>query len=235
MHATADLMLCATARRRISGVPAICRGFHNIVLISPDIPGNTGCIGRTCMATGSRLHLIHPLGFSTDEKSLRRAGLDYWEQLDVREHSDWDAFVAAEFGDDSGAKSASAWLFTTHGSSPHWSGSYASGDYLLFGSETRKPRRLERTAHKLLRTCMTAPRLRAEYEPSLAQPLHRCSIALWAGGAPERVHSWVRERWSDRHRVSLPMVAAARSINLSTSVGVAVYEAQRQGAAGDDT
>lgn len=143
------------------------------------------------MATGSRLHLIHPLGFSTDEKSLRRAGLDYWEQLDVREHSDWDAFVAAEFGDDSGAKSASAWLFTTHGSSPHWSGSYASGDYLLFGSETR--------------------------------------------GAPERVHSWVRERWSDRHRVSLPMVAAARSINLSTSVGVAVYEAQRQGAAGDDT
>lgn len=64
----------------------------NVVLVSPDIPGNTGSIGRTVMAVGGCLHLVHPLGFKTDETALRRAGLDYWRQLDLMEHESWDAF-----------------------------------------------------------------------------------------------------------------------------------------------
>ena len=111
----------------------------NIVLIHPNIPGNTGCIGRTAMATGSRLHLVHPLGFDMDEKSLRRAGLDYWPRVDVREHSSWDAFIQSEFQGDTSHVGAppAAWLLTTHARRPHWEARFAPGDYLLFGSETR--------------------------------------------------------------------------------------------------
>ena len=67
--------------------------MFNIVLVAPEIPANTGNIGRTCVVTGSRLHLVGPLGFSLDEKSLHRAGLGYWESLDVTVYADWDEFV----------------------------------------------------------------------------------------------------------------------------------------------
>ena len=110
----------------------------NVVLINPDIPGNTGCIGRTVMASGSRLHLIHPLGFSTDERALRRAGLDYWPRLDVTEHASWNAFVQSEFGTRrEPAPAPAAWLLTTKADKLHWDATIAEGDYLLFGSETR--------------------------------------------------------------------------------------------------
>jgi tRNA (cytidine/uridine-2'-O-)-methyltransferase len=121
----------------------------NIVLLHPDIPGNTGCIGRSVMAAGCRLHLVHPLGFSTDDRALRRAGLDYWPRVDVTEHASWNAFVEAEFGaaawehasqpsrTTSGQALATAWLLTTKSRRPHWEARFSPGDYLLFGSETR--------------------------------------------------------------------------------------------------
>jgi len=100
----------------------------NIVLLSPQIPNNTGNIGRTAMATGCRLHIIHPIAFDMDEKAVRRAGLDYWHLLDIVEHTSWESFVEKE-------KLDSLWLFTTKSSIPLWEAQFKVGDYLLFGSE----------------------------------------------------------------------------------------------------
>jgi tRNA (cytidine/uridine-2'-O-)-methyltransferase len=100
----------------------------NIVLLSPQIPNNTGNIGRTAMATGCRLHIIHPIAFDMDEKAVRRAGLDYWHLLDIVEHASWESFVEKE-------KLDSLWLFTTKSSVPLWEAQFKVGDYLLFGSE----------------------------------------------------------------------------------------------------
>src|SRR5215210_5544952 len=69
----------------------------NIVLLNPEIPNNTGNIGRTAAATGCRLHVIHPIGFDMSEKARRRAGLDYWHLVDCVEHESWEAFIAREF------------------------------------------------------------------------------------------------------------------------------------------
>ena len=74
------------------------RAVLNVVLVEPEIPANTGNIGRTCVLTGARLHLVGPLGFSLSDQAVRRAGLAYWESLDVRTYPDWDAFVAANEG-----------------------------------------------------------------------------------------------------------------------------------------
>jgi len=101
--------------------------FH-VVLYQPQIPNNTGNIGRTCMATGCRLHIVHPIGFQMDEKARRRAGLDYWEAVDCVEHASWDAFLANE-------RPPRLWLYTTKGARPHWDAAFAEGDYLLFGQE----------------------------------------------------------------------------------------------------
>lgn len=103
--------------------------FH-IVLLNPEIPNNTGNIGRTALATGCRLHVIHPLGFSMDEKARRRAGLDYWEHVDCVEHESWETFLATE-------EPPRLWLFTTRSARPLWDAEFATGDYLLFGRETR--------------------------------------------------------------------------------------------------
>ena len=108
----------------------------NVVLIHPDIPGNTGSIGRIVMAVGGKLHLVHPLGFDLSEKSLKRAGLDYWSKLDVYEHSSWEDFKSYASSEPENTKTA--WLFTTKASGrAHWDGVYQPGDYLLFGSETK--------------------------------------------------------------------------------------------------
>ncbi len=102
----------------------------HIVLLNPEIPNNTGNIGRTAAATDCRLHIIHPVGFDLSEKALRRAGLDYWHLVDVREHASWEAFLSAE-------QPARLWLYTTKTTRPHWEATIAGGDYLLFGRETK--------------------------------------------------------------------------------------------------
>lgn len=105
--------------------------FFNIVLHQPEIPNNTGNIGRTCIATGCALHLVHPLGFLTTEKACRRAGLDYWPRLSPTEHKDWEGFLEAEK-----PPASRTWYFTTRTSRPCWEASYEPGDYLVFGKET---------------------------------------------------------------------------------------------------
>jgi tRNA (cytidine/uridine-2'-O-)-methyltransferase len=150
--------------------------FH-IVLLNPEIPNNTGNIGRTAAATGCRLHIIHPIGFDMSEKARRRAGLDYWHLVDCREHQSWDDFLKSE-------QPQRMWMYTTKSARPHWEADFREGDYLLFGRET--------------------------------------------SGAPEHVHAWIGERFGDGHRVTLPMVKGARSLNLATAVCAAVYEGLRQ-------
>lgn len=103
----------------------------NIVLLHPEIPNNTGAIGRTAAATACRLHIVHPIGFDMSEKARRRAGLDYWHLVDCVEHASWEAFVAREK-----PQPGRAWLYTTHAHRPHWDAEFREGDYLLFGRET---------------------------------------------------------------------------------------------------
>lgn len=102
----------------------------HIVLYNPEIPPNTGNIGRLCLGLGLRLHLVHPLGFSIGEKAVRRAGLDYWKNVDLQEHADGDAFWAW-------AKGRRVRLFTTKSDRPYTAGQYEPGDVLVFGRETK--------------------------------------------------------------------------------------------------
>jgi tRNA (cytidine/uridine-2'-O-)-methyltransferase len=148
----------------------------HVVLVHPEIHWNTGNAGRTCLAAGARLHLIEPLGFSLDERQVRRAGLDYWEHVDLRLWPDWTTFQAdlPALGE--------PYFFSTKATRLLWEAALGSFDnvVLIFGRET--------------------------------------------GGLPVDLH----ERYSDRF-VALPMVSPrVRSLNLSTSVGIAVYEALRQ-------
>jgi tRNA (cytidine/uridine-2'-O-)-methyltransferase len=101
----------------------------HLVLFEPQIPPNTGNIGRMCAVTRCRLHLIHPLGFAITDKNLKRAGMDYWRSLDVHEHADWAAFRA------SAVAPRRMWLFTTRATHSFWAVSYADGDGLVFGNE----------------------------------------------------------------------------------------------------
>src|SRR6185503_15175866 len=115
--------------------------FH-IVLLNPEIPNNTGNIGRTAAATGCRLHIVRPIGFDMSEKARRRAGLDYWHLVDCVEHQNWEAFLESEgLADRNSASpnrnSNSLWLYTTKAARPHWEASLRTGDYLLFGKETK--------------------------------------------------------------------------------------------------
>lgn len=144
----------------------------HVVLYQPEIPQNTGNIGRLCAYTGLRLHLIHPLGFALSEKHIRRSGMDYWESLDIVEHADWQSFLAHK------EPEASLWLLSTRGKQSHWSAPFRPGDYLLFGNEGQ--------------------------------------------GCPAHVHEAV----GASHVVKIPqLVPGLRSLNLSTSVGITVYEA----------
>lgn len=101
----------------------------HIVLVEPEIPPNTGNIARTCAATGTTLHLVKPLGFSIDDKSLKRAGLDYWPYVDVRVHESLDEFMA-EYG------TQRLWLATTKGGKFYTDVKFEDGDMILFGKET---------------------------------------------------------------------------------------------------
>jgi tRNA (cytidine/uridine-2'-O-)-methyltransferase len=147
----------------------------NIVLYEPEIPGNTGSIARTCAVTGSRLHLIEPLGFDISESAVKRAGLDYWRLLDLSVYSDWEAFLARN------PERGNFRLATTKAKRLYTDVNYSRGDYLIFGKET--------------------------------------------AGLPETLLTAYSESC-----VKIPMldVPEARSLNLSNSVSVILYEAIRQ-------
>ncbi|MBV9736524.1 MAG: tRNA (cytidine(34)-2'-O)-methyltransferase [Candidatus Eremiobacteraeota bacterium] len=102
----------------------------HIALIEPQIPPNTGNVARLCAATGCALHLVEPLGFRIDDRELRRAGLDYWESVDLTLHPSLDAFMNAT------AVHHRRWFFSTHATRPYTDGAYALGDFLIFGKET---------------------------------------------------------------------------------------------------
>lgn len=144
----------------------------NIVMVEPEIPPNTGNVARLCAATGAALHLVKPLGFSIDDKQLKRAGLDYWHLLDIYTYENF-----AEFEERNPV--GTRYLATTKGGRSYTDISYEPGGYLLFGKETKG----------------LAPEIIARY--------------------PETA-------------VRLPMRADARSLNLSNSVAVVVYEVLRQ-------
>jgi tRNA (cytidine/uridine-2'-O-)-methyltransferase len=105
--------------------------MFNIVLVHPEIPPNTGNVIRLAANTGCALHLIEPLGFSMDDRLLRRAGLDYHEYAPVKRHASWEAFVAAAQPD-----GTRLFAFTTRGSQPFSTVAWQPGDWLVFGSET---------------------------------------------------------------------------------------------------
>jgi tRNA (cytidine/uridine-2'-O-)-methyltransferase len=144
-----------------------------VVLVEPEIPPNTGNIARTCAATGSRLHLVHPLGFELSDKQLKRAGLDYWPHVDLHEHASLEACLA-------GRETHQVWYFSKKAHRSIYEATFSTGDYLVFGPETR--------------------------------------------GLPEDLLSEVGAR-----ALRIPMRGeAVRSLNLGTSVGIALFEALRQ-------
>jgi tRNA (cytidine/uridine-2'-O-)-methyltransferase len=112
-------------KHRVIDKPAL-----QVVLYKPEIPSNTGNIARLCAAAEVRLHLIHPLGFQVDDKHLKRAGLDYWEEVDIRHHESFEGFLAHCEG--MGKIAA----FSRHASAPYTDAKAVHGDFLLFGRET---------------------------------------------------------------------------------------------------
>lgn len=146
--------------------------MFNVVLVEPEIPQNTGNISRTCAVTGCTLHLVRPLGFSVDDRYLKRAGLDYWSELRIFYYDSFEELERAY-------PDARFHLFTTHAVRSYADVKYESGDFLVFGKET-------------------------------------------AGLGPE-----ILARRAD-DAVRIPMRPTLRSLNLSNSVAIAVYEGLRQ-------
>lgn len=144
----------------------------HIVLHQPEIPANTGNIGRTCVATGTALHLIEPLGFRLDEKSIKRAGMDYWEQLDVTRYINFDEFREKHPG-------AKIWYATTKAKRLYTEAAFGQDDYIMFGKES--------------------------------------------AGIPEELLVENEETC-----IRIPMMGEIRSLNLSNSVAIVLYEALRQ-------
>ena len=151
--------------------------MFNIVLIEPEIPQNTGNIARTCAATNSVLHLVKPLGFSLDEQSLRRAGLDYWDKVTVKVYENLSDFY--EQNKKNVENGATMYYASTKAARVYTDAAYKDGDYILFGKETK--------------------------------------------GIDESI---LRENY-DR-TVRIPMWGELRSLNLSNSVAIILYEALRQ-------
>ena len=144
----------------------------NIVLHQPEIPANTGNIGRTCVATGSTLHLIEPLGFRLNEKDLKRAGMDYWDKLDVRRYVNFEEFLEKN-------PNAKIWMATTKAKHVYSEVEYGPDDYIMFGKES--------------------------------------------AGIPEEILVDYEDTC-----VRIPMLDEIRSLNLSNSVSIMLYEALRQ-------
>jgi tRNA (cytidine/uridine-2'-O-)-methyltransferase len=144
----------------------------HIVLHQPEIPANTGNIGRTCVATGSVLHLIEPLGFVLNEKSVKRAGMDYWDKLDVRRYMNFDEFKEKNPG-------ARIWMATTKARKVYSEADFGPDDFIMFGKES--------------------------------------------AGIPEEI----LVEYPDTC-IRIPMMDEIRSLNLSNSVAIVLYEALRQ-------
>jgi len=120
--------LTSSARPRNSGEPAF-----NVVLVRPEIPQNSGSIARLTAATKTLLHLVGPLGFSLEDRYLKRAGLDYWPFVDLRTYADWNGFDAIY----KSGQAANFKYFSTHGEKTYLEANYRIGDFLVFGSETK--------------------------------------------------------------------------------------------------
>ena len=123
--------------------------MFNVVLIEPEIPPNTGNIGRLCLATRSTLHLVRPLGFSTEDRELKRAGLDYWKEVDVRT---WDSFSELQRRQ---AASARYFFLTTKSGRAYYNVKFHEGDFLIFGRETKGLP--ENLLEQNLDSCLTIP------------------------------------------------------------------------------
>jgi len=122
--------------------------MFNVVLVEPEIPPNTGNVGRLCLATRSTLHLVEPLGFSTDHRQLKRAGLDYWEEVDLRKWSGLEALQAAN-------AAARFFYITTKSSRPYFQVRFEPGDFFVFGRETKGLP--ETLLHRNNESCLTIP------------------------------------------------------------------------------
>ena len=174
--------------------------FH-IVLVEPEIPQNTGNIARTCACTGSSLHLVKPMGFAVDDRKLKRAGLDYWHELDITYYENLGEFLERHGNDE-------LFFFTTKGGRRYSDISYPDGCYLVFGKETAGlPERL----------------LRAHYRAERGAPISRPTCpydATFPRGMRRTTSNTLLEKF--------PMRETLRSLNLSNSVAIAVYEALRQ-------
>lgn len=132
-----------------------CPRLH-VVLVAPEIPQNTGSIARLCAATYCRLHLVRPLGFSLEDRYLKRAGLDYWPYVDWCVYDDWEQCVSA-------VGQGNIYLFSARAERPYWVAQYKRGDVLVFGSETKglpTPLR-ERYADRLFVIPIDHPRVRS--------------------------------------------------------------------------
>ena len=123
--------------------------MFKVVLVEPEIPPNTGNIGRLCLATGSTLHLVRPFGFSLEQRQLRRAGLDYWDEVQLQLWDSFDALQQAQSAD------ARYFFLTTKAERPYYTVNFRNGDFLVFGRETKG------LPHKLLAAnpddCITIP------------------------------------------------------------------------------
>lgn len=122
---------CAHGKRSSPGI--VPTPLLNVVLYQPEIPFNTGSVGRTCVAIGAKLWLVRPLGFRIDHHHLRRGGLDYWEHLDLEVVDDWNALIAAL---PAAAPAQRHWCFTKKGDRDYLDADYRAGDVLVFGPES---------------------------------------------------------------------------------------------------
>ena len=188
--------------------------MFNVVLFEPEIPSNTGNIGRTCVVTGSRLHLIGPLGFSLGDDMLRRAGLGYWHSLDVTTYAGWEEFLAQN---GLGETDERLHLLTKKARKTYAQATYADGDFLVFGKEsTGLPEELLARAAS-----------RCERIPMLPDAATLKDAGEWAARVGhEQSHEALRQDVCgnfvdpDDYRIS--------ALNLSNSAAIVLYEALRQ-------
>lgn len=188
--------------------------MFNVVLFEPEIPSNTGNIGRTCVVTGSRLHLIGPLGFSLGDDMLRRAALGYWHSLDVTTYAGWEEFLAQN---GLGETDERLHLLTKKARKTYTQATYADGDFLVFGKEsTGLPEELLARAAS-----------RCERIPMLPDATTLKDAGEWAARVGrEQSHEALRQDVCgnfvdpDDYRIS--------ALNLSNSAAIVLYEALRQ-------